>query len=126
MTIYYYLVGPGTNSIPRGYVLANATLTLLENGPIHHRNRTVSDSLYLTFAHDGNILYLLTVLGLGMPDKPLPLDYIDFGNRFAVSQITPQNAHIVIERLNCKRTALNSAGIYVRTLLNEGVLPFFE
>ncbi|KAK9334953.1 hypothetical protein LIPSTDRAFT_104502 [Lipomyces starkeyi NRRL Y-11557] len=58
-----------------------------------------------------------------MPDTPLPLDYVDFGNPFVASQLTPQNSHIVFERLNCKRTAVNSAGINVRTLLNEAVLP---
>ncbi|ODQ70504.1 hypothetical protein LIPSTDRAFT_39586, partial [Lipomyces starkeyi NRRL Y-11557] len=123
-TTYYYLVGPGTNStLPKGYVLANATLTLLENGPTYHRNGTVSDSLYLTFAHDSNVLLLLSFLGLGMPDKPLPLDYVDFGNPFSVSQLTPQNAHIVFERLKCKRTRSSSAAKYVRILLNDAVLP---
>ncbi|KAK9482440.1 histidine phosphatase superfamily, partial [Lipomyces starkeyi] len=84
-TFGYYVAGPGTNStIPRGSVLANATLSLLENGPIHHRNGTY-------------------FLGLRMPDKPLPIDYVDFGNRFALGQLTPQDSHIAFARLNCER-----------------------
>ncbi|KAJ5683281.1 acid phosphatase aph 3-phytase phyB [Penicillium macrosclerotiorum] len=116
---YYYCAGPGDKNMAAvGAVYANASLTLLNEGP------KKAHPLYFNFAHDTNITPILAALGILVPDEDLPLDRIPFGNPYSTGDIVPQGGHLTIERLSCDATALSDAGTYVRLVLNEAVVPF--
>ncbi|PWY75229.1 acid phosphatase aph, 3-phytase phyB [Aspergillus sclerotioniger CBS 115572] len=116
---YYYCAGPGDKNMAAvGAVYANASLTLLNQGPKE------AGSLFFNFAHDTNITPILAALGVLIPDEDLPLDRIPFGNPYTTGNIVPQGGHLTIERLSCQATPLSDEGIYVRLVLNEAVLPF--
>lgn len=101
-----------------GSVYANASLTLLNEGP------DKAGPLFFNFAHDTNITPILAALGILIPDEDLPLDRIPFGNPYSTGDIVPQGGHFTIERLSCNATASSDAGIYVRLVLNEAIYPF--
>ncbi|PYH88246.1 acid phosphatase aph, 3-phytase phyB [Aspergillus ellipticus CBS 707.79] len=116
---YYYCAGPGDKNMAAvGAVYANASLTLLNQGPKE------AGPIFFNFAHDTNITPILAALGILIPDEDLPLDRIPFGNPYSTGNIVPQGGHFVIERLSCSATPLSKAGSYVRLVLNEAVVPF--
>ncbi|CAI7678580.1 acid phosphatase aph 3-phytase phyB [Penicillium manginii] len=116
---YFYCAGPGDKNMAAvGSVYANASLTLLNQGP------EKASPLYLNFAHDTNITPILAALGVLVPDEDLPLDRIPFGNPYTTGDIVPQGGRFTIERLSCNATSLSKAGSFVRLVLNEAVLPF--
>ncbi|GKZ64150.1 acid phosphatase pho5 [Aspergillus niger] len=116
---YYYCAGPGDKNMAAvGAVYANASLTLLNQGPKE------AGSLFFNFAHDTNITPILAALGVLIPDEDLPLDRVAFGNPYSIGNIVPMGGHLTIERLSCQATALSDEGTYVRLVLNEAVLPF--
>ncbi|CAG7957551.1 unnamed protein product [Penicillium olsonii] len=118
---YYYCAGPGDKSMSAvGSVYANASLTLLNEGP------QKTNPLFFNFAHDTNITPILAALGLLTPEEDLPLDRIPFGNPYSTGDIVPQGGHFTIERLSCDKTAISDAGSYVRLVLNEAVVPFHQ
>lgn len=118
-----------------GSVYANASLSLLNQGP--KKAGSLFFNLYglprshkcpaLTnnpSAHDSNITPILAALGILIPDEDLPLDRIPFGNPYTLADIVPQGGHFTIERLACNSTAISDKGTYVRLVLNEAVVPF--
>jgi acid phosphatase len=100
-----------------GAVYANASLTLLNEGPS-------AGTIFFNFAHDTNITPILGLLGIFNPAQDLPVDYILFGNPWSTGNIVPQSGHFTIERLTCNATATSPAGVYVRLIVNEAVIPF--
>ncbi|RAK89675.1 3-phytase B [Aspergillus costaricaensis CBS 115574] len=116
---YYYCAGPGDKNMAAvGAVYANASLTLLNQGPKE------AGPLFFNFAHDTNITPILAALGVLIPNEDLPLDRVAFGNPYSIGNIVPMGGHLTIERLSCQATALSDEGTYVRLVLNEAVLPF--
>ncbi|KAI9930952.1 acid phosphatase pho5 [Aspergillus wentii] len=112
------LLSPGNDYMSAvGSVYVNASLTLLNQGPSAGR-------LSFNFAHDTNIVPIVTALGLATPTEHLPVDRIPFGNPFSIGNIVPMGGHLTIERLTCDATPISSAGTYVRLVLNEAVVPF--
>lgn len=75
-------------------------------------------------AHDTNITPIIGLLGLFNPVEDLPLDSIPFPNTWSTGNIVPQSAHFTIERLTCSGTPVAPAGVYVRLVVNEAVIPF--
>ena len=116
---FYYCAGPGDKNMKAvGAVYANASLSLLNEGP------DKAGALFLNFCHDTNITPVLAALGVSSPAEDLPLDRIPFPNAYTVSDIMPMGGHLTIERLACNATAVSDAGTYVRLVLNEAVVPF--
>lgn len=75
-------------------------------------------------AHDSNITPVLYALGIHVPEKDLPFDKVAFPNPYKIGDIMPMGGHLVLERLQCDATANSKAGIYVRAILNEAVMPY--
>ncbi|CAK7266431.1 acid phosphatase pho5 [Sporothrix epigloea] len=116
---YYYCNGPGyVNGRTVGSVFANASLTLLNQGP------KKAGSLFFNFCHDTNITPVLAALGLASPAEPLPIDHIPFPKPYSSSDIVPMGGHLTMERLTCNATAITKPGTYVRLILNEAVVPY--
>jgi len=109
---YYYEKGPGNNmSAIIGSVYVNAVIDLLKD---HDRNLTLS------FAHDSDLFYIISALGIY--DGDLPVKYQDFNHLWQVSNIAPMAARLVIERLTCEQEDDESED-YVRLILNDAVIP---
>ncbi|BDD62639.1 acid phosphatase pho5 [Monascus purpureus] len=114
---YYYCAGPGDKNMAAvGAVYVNASLTLLNQGPS-------AGTLWFNFAHDTNITPILAALGVLTPERDLPTDRVVFDSKWSSGDIVPQAGHLTIERLNCTSTAASPAGVYVRLVQNEAVIP---
>lgn len=83
-----------TNTPARGSLYLNATRTLLDQGP--------EDSLPMawSFAHDTDITPVLSLLGFATDENYDPTK-VTFGNKWDVTDLTPQGGHVVFERLVC-------------------------
>ncbi|OAA66491.1 3-phytase B [Niveomyces insectorum RCEF 264] len=116
---YYYCNGPGDKNMRAvGAVYANASLTLLNEGP------DKTGKLFFNFCHDTNITPVLAALGISSPADDLPLDHIPFPNDYNTGNIVPMGGHLTIERLTCNATSVSVPGTYVRLILNEAVVPY--
>lgn len=109
----YYGYGGGQTggSIASGSVYTNATKEILKQGP------EKMGPLYFNFAHDTDIIAALAALNLFVPEKGVPYDKRDSGNEFEISQITPQEAHFILERITCGGKS------FVRLSLNDAYIP---
>ncbi|KAH3680304.1 hypothetical protein WICMUC_000371 [Wickerhamomyces mucosus] len=116
---YYYSNGPGYSEItgPMGYIYANNTYTLMEQGKSYPYNLTFS------FSHDGDIEYFLTALGLFDGHYDVTPDYVDLQHPWKVSELVPMGARLIHERLQCTDYSTNKTEDYVRILLNDAVIP---
>ncbi|KAH3680305.1 hypothetical protein WICMUC_000372 [Wickerhamomyces mucosus] len=116
---YYYESGPGYSEItgPMGYVYANSTYTLMEQGESYPYNLTFS------FSHDSNFENFLTILGLFNGEYDMIPDYIDLQHPWKVSQLVPMGARLIHEKLQCTDYSTNKTEDYVRILLNDAVIP---
>ncbi|CAK7243370.1 MAG: acid phosphatase pho5 [Sporothrix thermara] len=118
---YYYCNGPGDKNMKAvGAVYANASLSLLNEGPGGNN----AGALWLNFCHDTNITPVLAALGVSSPAEDLPLDRIPFPNDYNTGNIVPMGGHLTIERLACNATPISEPGTYVRLVLNEAVVPY--
>jgi acid phosphatase len=116
--MYYFCFGPGQiTAIGSGSVLANASLTLMQNGPEE------DGSLHFGFVHDADITPVLAALGVLSP-KNMSLDRVEFNNPYKATNIVPMGGRMVLERMSCNATATTAAGVYVRVVLNEAVIPY--
>ncbi|CEP21621.1 PHO5 [Cyberlindnera jadinii] len=105
----YYEQGPGHNmSIAIGSPYVNAMIRMLDDDT---RNLTMS------FAHDTDIFFILSTLGLYDGNGPLPVDYLDLNNEWRVSDLMPMGSRLIMERLEC------SGNKYVRFIHNDAVIP---
>lgn len=92
-SLYYCFYGPGSTTGPsKGSVFLNATRTLLVQGP----NKGLP--LYFNFAHDTDIIQLLAAMGVDEVEEWNAYE-VQFGQKWDVTDMTPQGAHIVFERL---------------------------
>ncbi|KAK9473659.1 acid phosphatase [Dipodascopsis tothii] len=115
---YYHCYGPGSNTTnPVGAVYANATLTLLNQGP------KKAGSMFWNFCHDTNITPVLSAMGISVPTKSLPLDQVPVPHQYRSGDLVPMGGHLVLERMTCKATTTYEAGTYVRVVVNEAVIP---
>ncbi|KAJ5892994.1 hypothetical protein N7504_009685 [Penicillium tannophilum] len=116
---YYYCFGPGSNyQMANGQVYANATRVLMEEGP------KKSGSMFWSFAHDANITPVIAALGLDIPAQHLPNERVQFPSTYQVSDIVPMGGHLTLERMTCNATVASKAGVYVRAVINEAVVPW--
>lgn len=105
---YYYHKGPGYNlSIPIGSVFVNAMIEVMKDD---------SKNLTMSFAHDTDIFFIVSMLGLY--DGELSLKHQDLNALWKVSNINPMGSRLLFERLQC-----NSNQTYVRIIHNDAVLP---
>jgi acid phosphatase len=110
--IHYYRAGPGTPySRAMGWLWLNATTNLLLEGP------QSAGPFYFSFVHDGDIVPMLTALGLFEDAKDLPVDRIKEDRQWKTSQVTPMGGRILFERMTCP------TGLYVRFNVNDGIVP---
>ncbi|KAI9682517.1 MAG: acid phosphatase pho5 [Trizodia sp. TS-e1964] len=108
--IHYYRSGPGNPYGPSiGLPLLKATTSLLQRGPS-------AGSLFLSFAHDGDIAPYLAALSI-FRDSPLPTTKIAASRQWRMSQVLPMGGRLIFERLSCK------AGAFVRVNINDGIVP---
>ncbi|KAI5301208.1 acid phosphatase pho5 [Ascosphaera atra] len=114
--------GPGNAAAKAGgSVFLNATLRALNEGP------QKNSPLLFNFAHDTNLLPLITALDIVTPDHDkLPRDRVVFDSKWQFGEIISMGGRMVFERLNCSETPMNDEGLYVRMVLNEGVIPLNE
>ncbi|MBQ5154048.1 histidine-type phosphatase [Macrococcus caseolyticus] len=76
----------------------NETRTVLLDGP------EKGLPLYFNFAHDTDIINLLAAMGIDEVDE-WNGDEVQFGQKWDATDLTPQGAHIVFERLIYKENA---------------------
>lgn len=92
---YYFQAGSGN---PLGYavgsVVANASLNLLKESEM-----SKNSSLFLSFAHDTNLISYLTAFGIGIPVQPISWEQVHISN--SLSQLTPMGARVIIEKIGC-------------------------
>lgn len=138
--LFYCYYGPGSpgNGQPIGSVFANATLTLLKQGPEE------AGTMFWTFSHDAYVTAALSAMGVLIPSEKPTLDKVNFNylKTYKITDIVPMAAHLTIERLSCSSevskvyqsanattqnttssTNSTSNNTYVRLVLNEAVLP---
>ncbi|PYH78404.1 3-phytase B [Aspergillus uvarum CBS 121591] len=120
---FYYCAGPGNKYMRAvGANYLNASLALLQQGP------SSAGPLFFNFAHDSNISPIIAALDIATPPQPLPTDRVafDLQQHWRITDIIPMGGRLTIERLNCSGSgsaALGPAGIYLRLVLNEAVVP---
>lgn len=106
---YFYEKGPGNNmSEIIGSVYIDAIIDLLKDD---NKNLTIS------FAHDTDIFYIVSTLGIF--DGDLPVESQDFNHLWKVSNIAPMAARLIIERLECD----GEDDDFVRIVMNDAVIP---
>ncbi|KAK9458098.1 histidine phosphatase superfamily [Dipodascopsis uninucleata] len=121
--LHYYRTGPGTPySKAMGFLYLNATTRSLISGPDLY-GRTM-----FSFAHDGDIIPLLSVLGVLDEEnedgstKHLSEEKIMPDRKWKLSTIVPMLGRIAIERITCLSTDGMDESIGVRLLINDGVV----
>ncbi|KAK9460610.1 histidine phosphatase superfamily [Lipomyces oligophaga] len=115
--LHYYRTGPGTPySEVMGFLYLNATAYLLEHPD------EVDSKLFLSFAHDGDLVPLITALGLFRDQEPLPASHLVPDREWRLSTVVPMGGRIVFERVSCG-TASSADSTGVRLLVNDAVTP---
>ncbi|KAK9446667.1 histidine phosphatase superfamily [Limtongia smithiae] len=114
--LHYFRTGPGTPySEVMGFLYLNATRELLELGP------TKFKSIYLSFAHDGDLVPLISALGLFSEAAPLPVSHLVPDRSWKLSTVVPMGGRIVFERISCANSITADRDIGVRLLVNDAV-----
>lgn len=116
---YYFQAGSGN---PLGYavgsVVANASLNLLKESEM-----SKNSSLFLSFAHDTNLISYLTAFGIGIPVQPISWEQVHISN--SLSQLTPMGARVIIEKIGCSDDEEDdSIKKFVRFIINDQVYPY--
>ncbi|KAJ5538431.1 hypothetical protein N7494_007910 [Penicillium frequentans] len=115
---YYYCFGAGSEyQTAAGQVYANATRVLMQSGP-------KAGKMFWSFAHDADITPVVAALDIDVPEHKLPNSTIPFPNPYRVADIVPMGGHLTLERMTCNATTVSKAGVYVRAILNEAVVPY--
>ncbi|WPG97772.1 Hypothetical protein R9X50_00055300 [Acrodontium crateriforme] len=134
--LHYYRSGPGSsfsNVLGRAWV--NATTELLRLGP-------EQGSLFLSFAHDTDVLAIMTSLSLFEETAPLPTTHMPHNRTFHTSSYLPMHGRLTVERLACpvERYCWSNAPFYpnhvycsperdeyfVRVNVNDGIIALPE
>ncbi|KAJ6095346.1 histidine phosphatase superfamily, partial [Penicillium sp. IBT 16267x] len=118
--LHYYRAGPGNAyAQAMGWLWLNATSTLLQTG-------IEAGTMFLSFssAHDGDIVPILTALGiLSVPGEiPLSPNYFIADRLWRTSSVLPMGARMIVERL----TSSDKNDIFIRININDRIvsLPF--
>lgn len=115
---YYCYFGPGAEATPfRGSIYLNATRTLLNQGP------DLVLPLYFSFAHDADITAVVSLLRLAADDNFDPTK-VTFGSKWDITDIVPQNARLVLERLVCDDVSDNHDSYVSQQLANTFPMAF--
>ncbi|TGZ82846.1 phosphoglycerate mutase-like protein [Ascodesmis nigricans] len=110
--IHYYRSGPGNPySRAMGWLWLNATTNLLVEGPMR------AGPMYFSFVHDGDIVPLLSALGLFNDAHDLPVTHVEARRKWKTSQVTPMGGRIILERMTC-----GDDEQYVRINVNDGIV----
>lgn len=120
-----------SNGRAQGIGWAQELLDRLQNqtfsGPVTTQNTTLDENptyfpvdqpLYIDFTHDDVIVSVLTALNYTQFDDYLDPHHRDPHRNFKLSEITPFGARLVFEVISC-----NGDKHYIRTLINEAVIP---
>ncbi|KAK9367749.1 histidine phosphatase superfamily [Lipomyces kononenkoae] len=131
--LHYYRTGPGTPySAVMGFLYLNATREVLELGP-EKAGKFASFSVYIYIyillliilfdsAHDGDLVPLVGTLDLFPEDQPLPSTHVPDARNWTLSSVVPMGGRVVFERVSCA-SKIGSPSIWVRILVNDGVVP---
>ncbi|CAO1630804.1 unnamed protein product [Sympodiomycopsis kandeliae] len=131
--------GFGGNGRAQGIGWAQELLDRLQNssftGPVTTQNTTfdenptyfpVDQPLYVDFTHDDVIVSVLTALNYTQLSDSLDPYHRDPHRKFRLSEVTPFAARLIFEVIECNDSS-NKHGHqsqhYIRTLLNEAVVP---
>ncbi|KAJ5825320.1 hypothetical protein N7474_002458 [Penicillium riverlandense] len=110
----FYRAGPGNSYAgAMGWLWLDATTTLLNDGP-------EVGTLFLSFAHSGDIARLLTALGAFDGEPHLPTTHVVHDRTWRTSSVMPMGARITFERLTCSSTDTKA---YVRVNINDRIVP---
>ncbi|KAJ5560313.1 multiple inositol polyphosphate phosphatase [Penicillium frequentans] len=113
--LHYYRAGPG-NAYARamGWLWLNATSTLLLEG-------IEAGTMFLSFAHDGDIVPILTALGVlsEIGESPLPPSYLVADRLWRTSSVLPMGGRVIVERLTCS----DKKDKFIRININDRVVP---
>ncbi|KAL1859861.1 hypothetical protein Plec18167_006333 [Paecilomyces lecythidis] len=118
--IHYYRAGPGNPYAgAMGWLWLNATANLLQNGP-------ESGSMFLSFAHDGDIAPLLVALDIlsdRVNDPHLPTSHIATDRVWRTATVLPMGGRITFERLSCGSSGVTLAeDVFIRVNINDGIV----
>lgn len=116
--IHYYRSGPGNRySRAMGGLWLNETTSLLVEGP------EKAGPMYFSFVHDGDIVPLLSALGLFPDAHDLPVTHVVDDRKWKTSQATPMGGRIIFERLSCSPDPeTKEMEHFVRINVNDGIV----
>lgn len=118
--LHFYRAGPGNEfSGAMGWLWLNATSNLMANDK--------AKGVYFSFVHDGDIVPLMTTLGIldeGRQPGYLPSDRIKSKRKWKTSDVVPMGGRLVFERVTCDNTGLGSnlRRSYIRLFINDGIV----
>ncbi|KAK5090758.1 hypothetical protein LTR05_000934 [Lithohypha guttulata] len=117
--LHFYRAGSGNEFAgAMGWLWLNATTTLMAN--------ETARGIYFSFVHDGDIVPLLTTLGILDETSNasfLPNDKRKDKRRWRTSDVVPMGGRLIFEKVTCSNTgvAKNLRRTYVRLFINDGV-----
>ncbi|EGW31669.1 uncharacterized protein SPAPADRAFT_62282 [Spathaspora passalidarum NRRL Y-27907] len=76
------------------------------------------NKIWLSFTHDSDMEIFLTSLGLIIPSRDLPTDYVPFPNMYNAAELFPQAARVYTEKLKCGEE------YFIRFIMNDAVVPY--
>lgn len=142
----YCTAGPGSVVAPiEGSLYLNGSRNLLVAGP-----KSSKLPLAFSFTHETDILKVLSIMGIDAPQNVSTYDatQVRYNSSYCISDLVPQGARFVLERLSCKSNAsepsyvnqypqafnsssyvastTNTSNIYVRVVINEAVVPLTD
>lgn len=118
--LHFYRAGPGNDFAgAMGWLWLNATTTLLAD--------SAASGVYFSFVHDGDIIPLLSTLGVLDESKGvaiLPNNRRKTDRKWRTSDVTPMGGRLVFERVTCSNTGVykNLRRSYVRLFINDGIV----
>ncbi|KAK9480876.1 histidine phosphatase superfamily [Lipomyces japonicus] len=116
--LHYYRSGPGCKySHPLGFLYLNATSHLISQGP------EKAGSYFFSFAHDGDIVPLLSTLGVLPEPSSMSSRHANLDRTWKTSRIVPMGGRVVFERVSCHDHA-DHRQIGIRLILNDGLVSF--
>jgi len=117
--VHYYRSGPGNKyGMAMGWLWLNATANLVQKGP-------ESGTIFFSFGHDGDVIPMLSSLGLFDGDPKLPVDRVLTKRNWKTSQIVPMGGRVTFERMTCTSHPEKHGsqdGVFIRFNVNDGIV----
>lgn len=111
--LHFYRTGPGNPySKAMGSLWADATAKLLARGGEQ------AGELFLSVAHDGDVLPVLSFLGL-FEGEEVPLTHREEGRRWRSGQLVPMMGRLIVELMRCG--VGHEMRKFVRLDINDGI-----